>query len=324
MTAAQPAPTRPASDADAPYEVRRTSHSHFLTLRGLRYHVRTWGEPGSISAQRPALVLLHGWMDVSASFQFMVDAFHDAFAGQRFIVAPDWRGFGLTDAGGSDTYWFPDYLGDLDALLDHLSPDLPVDLVGHSMGGNVLMLYAGVRPTRLRKLVNLEGFGMPAPPPSQAPLHLAKWLDALREPATLRRYDSLDDVAARLRQTNPRLSAQRARWLAAHWATRAEDGRWELLGDPVHKRPNAQIYRKAEALACWRRITAPMLCVVGDQSRPDLWWKGRYSLDEFHQRLRTVRRVERRLLPGAGHMLHHDEPQALAAMIESFIETDHG
>ncbi len=114
------------------------------------------------------LVMVHGWMDVAASYQFMVDAFSDAFAAGRTIIAPDWRGFGQTFPGHAasqvDNYWSADYLADLDFLLDHYAPGQAVDLVGHSMGGNVAMLYAGVRPARIRKLVNLEGFGMPASP----------------------------------------------------------------------------------------------------------------------------------------------------------------
>jgi pimeloyl-ACP methyl ester carboxylesterase len=113
--------------------------------------------------------MVHGWMDVAASYQFVVDALSDAFAQGRQIIAPDWRGYGQTALPGTDNYWFPDYLADLDTLLDHYAPEQPVDLVGHSMGGNVVMLYAGVRPQRIRRLINLEGFGMPATRPSQAP-----------------------------------------------------------------------------------------------------------------------------------------------------------
>ncbi len=73
--------------------------------------------------------------------------------------------FGQTSTPQADHYVFADYLADLDMLLDHYAPGQAVDLVGHSMGGNVAMMYAGVRPERIRRLVNLEGFGMPATPP---------------------------------------------------------------------------------------------------------------------------------------------------------------
>ena len=87
----------------------RKSESLFLDIRGLRYHVRRWPGTGA-----PKMVLLHGWMDVSASFQFVVDALR----GEWDIYAPDWRGYGLTGRGKSDCYWFPDYIADLDLLLE--------------------------------------------------------------------------------------------------------------------------------------------------------------------------------------------------------------
>ena len=76
------------------------SLTEFLTIRGLRTHVRHWGRDGA-----PKLFMVHGWMDVGASFQFV-----DELAGDWHVIAPDWRGFGLSDYTQSDTYWFPDYL----------------------------------------------------------------------------------------------------------------------------------------------------------------------------------------------------------------------
>jgi pimeloyl-ACP methyl ester carboxylesterase len=149
------------------YQVKRISRSEFVPIRNLSYHVRIWGEP--VPDQIP-LVLVHGWMDVAASYQFMVDALQR----DRYVIAPDWRGFGETNCGEVDNFWFPDYLADLDFLLDHYAPGQSVDLVGHSMGGNVAMLYSGVRPERVNRLVNLEGFGMPATHAAQAPKRYAK------------------------------------------------------------------------------------------------------------------------------------------------------
>jgi pimeloyl-ACP methyl ester carboxylesterase len=301
------------------YQPRRSARSRFADVRGLRYHVLTWGDAGPTPPARPPLVLLHGWMDVAASFQFLVDELAAAEGPERIVIAPDWRGFGLTAAPGSDSYWFPDYLGDLDALLDALCGAQPIDLVGHSMGGNVAMSYAGVRPERTRRLVNLEGFGMPRTEPHQAPGRLARWLDELKTPQTLRDYADLDEVAARLRRTNPRLSADKAAWLAPHWAQQRADGRWHVLGDPAHKRVNPILYRVDETLATWRRIAAPVLWIEGDSTDTAAWWGHRYSKAEFHERLAVVPRVERAVLADCGHMLHHDQPAALAARIAAFL-----
>ena len=299
----------------ADYTPQRHAQSRYVQVRGLRYHVLQWGGAELATPQRPPLVMLHGWMDVAASFQFVVDALPT----DRLVLALDWRGFGLTQTPAADSYWFPDYLGDLDAALDALAPEQAVDLLGHSMGGNVVMTYAGVRPERVRKLINLEGFGMPRTQPTMAPKRYAQWLDELKETPQLRSYDSVGAVAQRLRKTNPLLSEQRAAWLAPHWSRRREDGQLEILGDPAHKRANPVLYQVDEVLECWKLIRAPLLWVEGDRSDTARWWGTRYTKQEFHQRLSVVPQVEKHVLSPAGHMLHHDQPEALAVHLEQFL-----
>jgi pimeloyl-ACP methyl ester carboxylesterase len=315
-----------------PYLAQRISRSHFITARGLRHHVLQWGDASLVTPTRPALVMLHGWMDVAASFQFVVDALPT----DRCVMALDFRGFGLTDTPVADSYWFPDYLGDLEAVLDALffgqTPDQKIDLLGHSMGGNVAMFYAGIRPERVRKLVNLEGFGLPVTSPTQAPKRYAQWLDELKQPLELRTYDSLEAVANRLRKTNPRLPEHRALWLAQHWSRQVtnldgsgseKSGAFEILGHAAHKRVNPVLAQVPEALAVWKQIAAPLLWVEGDQTDVSRWWGTRYTKAEFHERLSVVnqqpKQVEKHTLSPAGHMLHHDQPEALAALLEAFL-----
>jgi len=302
-----------------PYAPRHAAASRLLAVRGLTYHVLVWGDATLASPQRPPLLLLHGWMDVGASFQFLVDALTALEGRRRFIIAPDWRGFGHSDHGSNDSYWFPDYLGDLDALVDTLSPAQPIDLVGHSLGGNVAMSYAGVRPERVRRLVNLEGFGMPATQARQAPKRLAQWLDELKTPPRLRPYADLAAVAAQLTKTNPRLAADKAAWLATQWSAPDEDGQWHLLADAAHKRVNPILYRADEAVETWARIAAPLLWVEGAETDVTKWWGDRYPRSEFEARLARVPQVERETLADCGHMLHHDQPEALAARLLRFL-----
>jgi len=289
----------------------KPSRSEFLTIRKLRYHVRHWGNPGA-----PKLFMMHGWMDVSASFQFVVDHLQQDW----HVIAPDWRGFGLTDRPQADTYWQPDYLADLDALLDHYAADEAINLLGHSMGGNIVGVYAGVRPQRIAKLINLEGFGLPVTRPEQAPGRFASWLDELREQPELRTYSSLAGVVARLQKTNPRLSDERAAFLASHWSRQNDAGDWEILGDPAHKKANPILYHVDEVTACWQQITAPVLWVEAEQT--DVWhWFGKDALmrQEVDRRIACLRDVRMVSIPDAGHMLHHDQPALLATAIEGFL-----
>ncbi len=304
------------------YQPQRISRTETVRIRHLDYSVRIWGQP---KPDQVPLVMVHGWMDVAASYQFVVDA----FAQDRWVIAPDWRGYGgsMGDTPYADNYWFPDYLADLDFLLDHYAPDQPVDLVGHSMGGNVVMLYAGVRPQRIRRLVNLEGFGMPATRPAQAPGRYAKWMDELKSfhkapgggDLALRPYDDAAGVARRLMKTNPRLSADKAHWLAPHWAAENAQGQWAILGNPAHKITNAQLYRLEEVLEIYQRITAPTLAIEASGDSLTQWWQGKYTLADYHERLKVVPDLRIAVVQDAAHMLHHDQPQVLASLIEAFL-----
>ncbi|APW40582.1 alpha/beta hydrolase [Rhodoferax koreense] len=299
------------------YTTRRNFRSEYVPVRQHTYHAYVWGEP---RPGVPPLVMVHGWMDVGASYQFVVDA----LAADRHVIAPDWRGFGLTTGPAVDNYWFPDYLADLDFLLDHYAGDTPVDLVGHSMGGNVVMQYAGVRPERIRRLVNLEGFGGPQNRAAQAPGRYARWIDELkafhRGDKALKGYPDADGVARRLMKTNPRLAPDRAAWLARHWARPDAQGNWQILGDPAHKIVFAQLTRLDEVLAMYQRIQAPTLAVDAADDTFARYWPGQYSLPEFHERLKLVPNVRTVTLPDTGHMLHHDQPEALARLIEDFLQ----
>ena len=299
------------------YSIKNNSRSVFVPIRGLQYHVRLWGQP--TPGQIP-LVLVHGWMDVAASYQFMVDALNS----NHFIIAPDWRGFGLTASGGADSFWYPDYLADLDALLTHFSPNVPVNLVGHSMGGNIAMLYAGVRPQRVQRLINLEGFGLPDTQADQAPARLTRWLDEVSQlrggAMALKTYPSLAAVARRLMKNNPYLSGDKADWLAAHWSAETAPGQWTILGEAAHKVINPQLYRVDETLATYRCIRAPVLMVEASDDSQTRWWRGSFTLAQHRERLQHVAQVRIVTLPDCGHMLHHDQPELLAALIEGFID----
>ncbi|MBI3149310.1 MAG: alpha/beta hydrolase [Betaproteobacteria bacterium] len=292
--------------APGAYQPRRKSSSEFLELRGLRYHLRTWGSP---SARK--LFLLHGWMDVSASFQFLVDA----LLGQWYLIAPDWRGFGLS-AWTREGYWFADYLADLEALLDHFAAGEQVDLVGHSMGGNIACLYAGIRPERIRRVVSLEGFGTPEGDPAKTPERYAAWLDALRVPPEFKPYADLGAVADRLQQSNPRLPRERALFLAGHWAHEAADGA-RLRSDPRHKQPFPSVYRLAEMFACWQRVTAPVLWVDAPESFAPQWLGD--GPEGFAQRMAQFSKLRHATITEAGHMLHLDQPEQVAALVERFL-----
>ena len=292
-----------------PYQPERAPRQETLRLRGVEHHLTCWG-PRAAPGSAP-LVFLPGFLDTGATFQFVVDA----LAREQPIVAPDWRGFGGSSWNGGP-YWFPDYFADLDALLDAIAPQAPVTLVGHSMGGNIACLYGGVRPQRVARIVNLEGFGLPRSSPEAAPERIRRWLDQLLEPPRFSEYDSLEQFAAVLMRRNPRLAAAHAAFVAACWASPLTQGRYTVGADPAHKLVNPVLYRRDEAEACWRRCVAPVLLVLGGQSelRSAL---GADCTDEYFRGIYPQLQIAR--LPQVGHMMHHEDPVAVARLIDAFL-----
>ena len=284
----------------------KSSRSEFADIRGRRYHLRCWGD-----AAAPRLFMLHGWMDTAATFQFVVDAMRKDWC----VIAPDWRGFGSSEANHGP-YWFPDYLGDLDALLAHYAADEPARLLGHSMGGNVAALYAGVRPERVGQLILIEGFGLAPVAAETAPERYRAWLEQLQAPPEAKTHADAAALAARLRKRNPRLTAARAEFLAGH-SIAAAPGGIRFAADPWHHAVNPVLYRIEEARACWRRVTARVLWVSGAQSE----FRRLFDLapDEYRSRLACFAQLREAELDDAGHNVHHDRPEELARLVEEFL-----
>ena len=285
--------------------------SLFTPVRGLRYHLRCWG-----ATDAPLVLLLHGWMDCSASWQFVVDA----IGGRWRFIAPDWRGFGLSEWVQGGVYGYQDYVADLDAIAQAFSPDAPFRVVGHSMGGNVASLYASVRPERVVAMVNVEGFGLRAREAAEAPAHLRHWLAQLREAGDsgeARRYAGFDELAGRIRRSNPLMSVACSDYVARHWGREAEGGGVVLRADPGHNRVWPQLYRLDEARAFWSEIRVPYLWVEADSSLNAE--RHRISPEELALRRASVHGAYDAMIRGAGHMAHLEQPGQLATLIDRFF-----
>ena len=288
------------------YRPVRAPRHEFLDVRGLAHHVTRWGPESD-----DPIVLLHGWADTADTFQFVVDAFEQDWP----LAAFDWRGFGRS-AWQPDGYWFPDYFADLDFILDQLCPGNPARLVGHSMGGNIAMLYAGIRPERVRRVASLEGFGLPRTEVSAAPGRFREWLHQLRDQPAFGEFPGFDELAHYLLRKNPRLTADRAGFIARSWADVTAGGTVRVRADPAHKRVNPYRYLREDAEACWREVVAPAMLVLASDSD----YRARLGQDGDPARLQASFpgiRVE--TLHDAGHMMHHERPGEVARMLEAFL-----
>ena len=289
--------------------ISRPSQSRYYDVRQLRLHVRHWDAPRQ--KQQPLKIILHGWLDLSATWQRVVEHLPQDWA----IAAPDQRGFGHSDGAG-DTYWFYDYLADLDLLLDELSPNEPVDLIGHSMGSQVAALYAGAQPSRVRRLVGLDGFFLPQSSPDRAPVQLRQWFKDLRDPPGEKYYPSLADLAEKIAKRQPNINQEMALFIAECWSEQCPDGRYRLLGDHRHRQHGPLLYRDEEAKAIFKQVTAPTLILDAESSHLAAFAKNEIR----QQRLDCFQNSQQQTIPGAGHMLHFDAPAATAAAITQFLK----
>ena len=288
------------------YEPGRVPWQEDVQLRGVRHRLTWWGE----RTNNP-IVLLHGFLDCGATWQFLVDRLPASWT----LVAPDWRGFGDSEwvPGG---YWFPDYFADLDALLDTLVPQSRARVIGHSMGANVAKMYGGIRPQRMQWLANLEGLGLARTRPEDAPKRYAHWLDEVKDPFKEGRYESIEQLASILRMRNPRLTADRAAFVARAWSRpEPESSEVRLRFDPRHRLVNPILYRREEAEACWARLEIPMLLVMGELSDHRARQTSYVTDEQLHGLFRKLRLVT---VPGTGHMMHHEDPEAVARHIVEF------
>jgi pimeloyl-ACP methyl ester carboxylesterase len=284
------------------------SRSEFIPIRGKRYHVRRWGREGA-----PLLVMIHGFMDMSATYQFVVDE----LKGDWNVVAPDWRGFGKSEPNNG-TYWFSDYVADLDALLDHYSPAEPVSIVGHSMGANTVGFYAGIRPHRIKAFVNLEGLGFAQRAYARGPVRrFRKWLDELESSEQMRWYPDVAALAARLMRANHRLRADQAEFLAESFSEPVAGGGVRTAADSAHRNMRPVLVPVAEFKEVWREIAAPVLCICGEDS--DVLKAFVDYPGELDARMACFPKLRTHLIADAGHNMHHDHPDQVAALIENFL-----
>lgn len=280
-----------------------------LGIRGLNYHIQEWGD-----SSKPLLILLHGWMDCGATYRYVAEFLCEHY----FLVAPDWRGFGHSDHASS--YWFPDYYADLEKVLDHYSPHHPANIVGHSMGGNIALMYAGIHPHRVNRVMSLEALGMEPTQPKEAPEKYRRWMREITSEAATKVYPNFDALCYSVRQGNPRLASEMVVELAQMWAEpMGEEGAYKLKHDHAHRYANPVRYNFDDVLEVWQEITARVGLVMATKSTFYNRFARYGRLDESKKVLK-IADADYFEIKNCGHMLHIEKPKATAETILEFFK----
>ena len=272
----------------------------------LKIHYVDWGNPSA-----PPVILLHGGRDHCRSW----DAVARRLSSRFHVIAPDLRGHGDSAWADGSTYMLPGYLFDL-AQLIHQQELAPVTLVAHSLGGNVATRYAGLYPENVARLVAVEGLGwIHNKERASKPIEerMRKWVDDGRDLARHppRRYPSIEEALARMKEANKKFSDDLARHLTIHGLSQNEDGTYSWKFDP-YVRPFAPYDMSREEIEhLWGRIACPVLLMWGTES-----WHTDPEQDGRSKLFRNARVVG---FEGAGHWVHHDMPEHFMAELEAFL-----
>ena len=280
-----------------------------LNVRGLSYHIQEWGD-----STKPLLVLLHGWMDCGATYKFVAEHLSEEF----FLVAPDWRGFGNTEH--APAYWFPDYFADLEKILDHYSPHHPANLVGHSMGGNIVMMYAGIHPHRVNSVLSLEALGMAPTDVSDAPEKYRRWMREITSEEPSKVYPNFDALCYSVHKGNPTLTPEIIIELANLWGKPfGEDGAYQLKHDHAHRYANPVRYSFEDVLEIWKQVSARVGLVMAKESNFYRRFSTYGRIDEANAVL-NISDQDYSELDQCGHMLHIEQPVKTADCIRQFFK----
>lgn len=279
------------------------------TLNGLKHQLYLWGSP-----KKPKLFLIHGWLDTGASFDFLCRHLEKHF----YCIAPDLRGYGRSEhASNPMGYFFYEYVADLHAFFEKLSPHEKVRILGHSFGGAIASFYAGAFPERVSHFINVEGFAFRDNPPERGPEKLRHWIEELHT-KKFTVFPSLKEFTEYLASANPRIPIERVRFWARHLTKRIRGG-ITLAADPKHKLSDPYAFPKTSYYAFWKKIEAKCLLVTADSSHMNDWVKSEnlsLQIQEwFAQFPQGSPHVE---IPSCGHMVHHERPEELARAVINF------
>ena len=284
-----------------------TSHNYFS--QRLRLHYVDWGNDSA-----PPMVLIHGGRDHCRNWDWVAERLQSRY----HVIAPDLRGHGDSQWAEGANYSEINYVYDI-AQLVHQRANEKVTIIAHSLGGSIALLYAGLFPETVKKVVAIEGLG-PSPEMlkrlKEAPIdaRVRKWITDRREMTgrTPRKYSSVDEAVARMREENKRLSNGQARHLTIHGLLQNEDGTYSWKFDNFVRIGGGPWGLGVEDQRhIWGCITCPVLLVRGAES-----WASDPVADGRIKHFKNARLVN---VEGAAHWVHHDKLDVFMQETEAFL-----
>jgi epoxide hydrolase 4 len=273
----------------------------YVEANGIRFHCVAGGAG-------PLVLLLHGFPEFWYSWRHQLTA----LAARCRVVAPDLRGYNLTDRPASG-YDVATLCEDVRGLIEALGEREAV-VVGHDWGGAIAWSFAIRYPDYTRRLAIVN-----------AP-HPGTFLRSLRRPAQLARsayiaFFQLRGIAERAIARNDYAVVRRVFRAAdpeRRWLPDEDIERYvAALARPGALSAALEYYRQVlprglSAVSPVRIIQAPTLVLWGDRD-PALGPETVGGLEAWVRNLTVLR------FPGAGHWLNQQEPERVNAALLNFL-----
>ncbi|MDQ7049798.1 MAG: alpha/beta hydrolase [Enterobacterales bacterium] len=274
-----------------------------LSLAGCQCHIAEW------NAKAETIVLaFHGWLDNLASFESLAQHMPNIR-----LIAIDFPGHGHSEHHkDGQVYYFLDGLYLIDDLIEQLGLQ-QANLLGHSMGGAIASIYAGVQPKRVDKLVLIEALG-PLTAPDEDCLHnfsqsikLRRAIKGKRKPI----YSHFDEgLTARAEVSE--IAPELIRPLVDRALVEIPEGHtWRA--DPRLRVPSLMRLTEAQVLAILANIDADCLVIEANNGLLQ-----QQNSEHFELRKKTIKSLEIIKLAG-GHHIHLEKSSEIARLIQDFL-----
>ena len=119
----------------------------FVALDGHKFHIRTVG-----SSTQPPVIVVHGGPGGDSKYLYPIQD----LAKDHYVIFYDQRGTGLSARVDLSELTLESSLEDLHRMVLHYGKNAPVQLIGHSWGGMLVMGYLGQHPDRVSHAVVVE------------------------------------------------------------------------------------------------------------------------------------------------------------------------
>ena len=266
--------------------------SHYRTPRGLNLNFRIWND-----AAAPHVLLVHGFGDNSLVWHHFASTFDESCC----LLGIDLQGHGYSEWNSTGTYAIPDFVADLENVLEDLCP-APVVLIGHSLGGQVAIHAAAAHPECIRAVVLVDV--------AIKPNELSGGYVRRKFRERCRVYESVAEYIALLRGQLP-LARQELLEVLAEGALRVNDeGDYEERCDPVLVNMDDSI--DTRLLPSLKQIERPILFVRGAGSAVLSRATARELLTELPQSRMSV-------VHTAGHAVMLDNPEGFCTAVKPYV-----